>query len=132
MKYNLHKIKSGEVTIMLVLIILILATITTAAVALAISTTLDTTTNTLGERALTVAESGAEATILELLRNPSYNPVSPSNTLSIGPGNATITVTGSSPTIITSTGVVGNMVRSVQVETNIINGQLSVVSWQEL
>lgn len=123
------KNKLGNVSIMLILIIILLSTLTTAAVALAISTTRDTTTLTQGERALTVAESGIEATILELLRDPSYNPVAPNNTLPIGPGSATISVSGGT---IISTGTVGNMVRSVQATVTTVGGKLTVSSWQEL
>lgn len=123
------KNKSGNVSIMLVLIIILLSTLTTAAVGLAISTTRDTTTTTLGERALTVAESGAENAILRLLRDPSY---SGENNLSIGPGSATITVSGSSPIVITSTGVVGDITRVIRVQATIVSGQLTVSSWQEL
>lgn len=123
------KYKPGNVSIMLVLIIILLSTLTTAAVGLAISTTRDTTTMTLGERALTVAESGAENAILSLLRNPSYTGES---NLSIGPGSATITVTGSSPLLITSTGVVGDITRAIRVQATIVAGQLTVASWQEL
>lgn len=114
---------------MLVLIIMLLSTLTTAAVALAISTTRDTTILTLGERALTVAESGAENAILRLLRDPSYTGESD---LPIGPGTATIGVTGVSPKIITSTGTVGTLVRRVQVVVTTSGGQLTVSSWQEL
>ncbi len=126
MKKIQHTLKSGEVTIMLVLIILLLATLTTTAVALAISTTRDTTTMTLGERALTVAESGAENGVLRLLRDPSYTGEA---NLPIGPGSATIGVIGNT---ITSTGVVGNMVRTVQVTVGTVAGRLSVTGWQEL
>lgn len=126
---KMFKIKSGQVAIMLVLIVTILSTITTAAVALAISTTRDTTTLTLGERALVVAESGAENAILRILRDPTY---SGENSLPIGPGSATITVVGSSPIVITSTGAIGDMIRTVQVNVSTINGKLTVVSWQEI
>lgn len=126
---KMFKIKSGQVAIMLVLIVTILSTITTAAVALAISTTRDTTTLTLGERALVVAESGAENAILRILRDPTY---SGENSLPIGPGSATITVVGSSPIVITSTGTIGDMIRTVQVNVSTINGKLTVVSWQEI
>lgn len=127
---NYLRPKSGQVAIMLVLIIMILSIVTTAAVALALSTTRDTTTLSLGERALAVAESGAENTILRLIRDPSY--AGEGSPLSIGPGNATITLTGTSPIIITSSGAVGNMVRSVEVQVNITDGQLTVLSWREI
>jgi len=94
--------KTGNVSVMLVVTIILLVTITTAAVALAVSTTRDTTTFTLGERALAVAESGAENAILLLLRNPSY------------------------------LGVVGNLSRRIQVTVTQSDDQLSVSSWQEI
>ncbi len=121
--------KNGNVSIMLILVIVMLTIVTTAAVALAISTTRDTTTHTLGERTLAVAESGAENAILNLLRDPSYTGES---NLPIGPGAATIVVTGTSPKVITSTGTVGIYSRAVQAELSNIGGQLTVSSWQEL
>lgn len=123
-------VRSGQVAIMLVLIIVLVATITTAAVAIAFSTTRDTTVLTQGEKALSVAESGAENAILRLLRDPTYT--GEPAPLSIGTGSATIAVSGSSPFIITSTGIVGNMVRKVEVQANIIAGKLTVVAWQEI
>lgn len=120
--------KKGNVSIMLVLIIMMLSVLTTAAVALAISTTRDTTTLTLGERALTIAESGAENAILRLLRDPSY-PGEPD--LLIGPGSATIEVTGVSPKTITSTGVAGTYTRVVKVDIDYVGGILTPTNWRE-
>lgn len=130
MKIIKSKNKSGQVAIMLVLIIMVLSIITTAAVALAISTTKDTTTLSLGERALMVAESGAENTILQLIRDPNYN--GEAAPLSIGPGSATIELSGTSPITIMSTGVVGDMVRKIEVQVNIVGGQLTVLTWREI
>ena len=121
--------KKGNVSIMLVLIVIMLSVITTAAVAIAISTTRDTTTLTLGERALTVADSGAENAILQLLRDPAYTG---ELDLPIGFGSATITVTGSLPYTITSVGEVGSMVRRVEVEVNTVGGELTVTRWREI
>ncbi len=113
---------------MLVLIIMVLTVLTTAAVALAISTTRDTTTITLGERALTIAESGAENAILRLLRDPSYTGESG---LLIGPGSATIAVTGTSPKTITSTGAAGAFTRIVKVDVTNVGGALTPTNWRE-
>lgn len=121
--------KKGSVSIMLILVVVMLSTITTAAVALAISTTRDTTTHTMGERALSIAESGAENAILRLLRDPSYTG---EVDLPIGTGTATIVVTGTTSKTITSTAVVGDYSRAVQVELSNTGGLLSVSSWQEL
>lgn len=121
--------KTGQIAIMMLLIIMMLTILTTAAVALAISTSRDTTTLSLGERAHTVAESGAENAILRLLRDPSYTG---ETNLPIGTGSATIVVTGSSPKIITSTGTDGSMVRSVQVTVSIVGTKVTILNWQEI
>lgn len=121
--------KEGQIAIMLMVIIVMLSIITTAAVAIAFSTSRDTTTLTLGEAALNVAESGAENAFLRLLRDPSY--VGEAN-LPIGTGNATITVTGSGTKTITSKGVVGSMVRQIQVQASSSGGLLTITSWQEI
>ena len=103
--------------------------ITTAAVALAISTTRDTTTMTLGDRALTIAETGAENAILRLLRDPSYT----GDTLPIDGGTATITVPpGAYPKVITSTGTRGGYSRIIQATLTNSGGQILVSTWEEL
>lgn len=121
--------KSGQTAIMLLIITLLLITLTTAAVAIAITSSRDTTTFSLGENSLTVAETGAENAMLRLLRDPSY---SGDANLPIGDGNATITVTGGSTKTILSQGKIGNMVRTVEVIVNIVSGQLTLISWREL
>jgi hypothetical protein len=128
MKKNMVTNHQGSVAIMLILVIVLLSTITTAAVALAISTTRDTTTQTLGERALAVAESGAENAILRLLRDPSY---AGESNLPIGPGTATIAVTGSSPKVITEYGHRGR-VRALVSHAQRHRQLLTVSSWREL
>lgn len=123
-------IKSGQIAIMLILVLLVLTTITTAVVAIAFSTSRDTTTMSLGSSAYAIASSGAENAILQLLRNSNY--VGESN-LSVGDGSVTIIVTtnGTTKTIL-STATVNNVVRSVSVDASLINGQLNVLSWQEI
>jgi hypothetical protein len=123
-------IKSGQIAIMLILVLLVLTTITTAVVAIAFSTSRDTTTTSLGSSAYAIASSGAENAILQLLRNSNY--VGESN-LSVGDGSVTIIVTtnGTIKTIL-STATVNNVVRSVSVDASLINGQLNVLSWQEI
>jgi len=121
--------KKGEIAIILVLVIVMLTVLTTAAVALAISTTRDTTTLSLGEKAYAVAESGAENAILRLLRDPNYTG---ETDLSIGTGSATITVTGTTPKVINSIGVEGNMVRQLEVTVVIVNSQVTILNWKEI
>lgn len=129
MKKYLLSPKSGNISIMLVMIIILLSVLTTAAVALAISTTRDTTTFTMGEKVHSIAESGAENAILRLLRDPSYTG---ETNLPIGAGNATITVTGTSPYTILSIGTIGSITRNIEVKATITAGKLTVISWQEL
>lgn len=128
MKKNIQT-KSGEVAIMLVLIVMLLTTLTTAAVAIAISTTRDTTTLSLGENALTIAESGAESAMLSLLRDRSYTGEA---SLPIGDGSATIIVTGTGPYLVTSTGVIGNLSRTVRATIIVTSSQLLITNWQEI
>lgn len=78
--------------------------------------------------ALIVAESGAENALLRLLRDPSYT----GETLTVGGGTATITVTGTTSKTILSQGRVGGSVRTVQVVTQTVDGILSVASWSEV
>lgn len=114
---------------MLMLILLLLVTITTAAVAIGITSTRDTTSLSLGEEAVAVASTGAENAVLRLLRDGSYTG---ETNLPIGAGSATITVTGTTPKTITSTGTVSGMIRKIEVIVAIVNGQLTVTSWREL
>lgn len=119
----------GQIAIMLILIIVVLTTITTAAVAVAISSTRDTTTLTLGEEALAIAESGAENAILRLLRDSTYTG---EVNLPIGLGNATINVTGTTTKTITSKGVLGSMVKTIEATVSSNTGQYTVSNWHEL
>lgn len=81
-----------------------------------------------GEQALSVADSGIENAMMRLLRDPEYA----GGTVSIGSGQAVVTVTGTDPYTVTSVGSVGNFSRTVQVETSRVDGVLQVDSWQEV
>lgn len=82
----------------------------------------------LGEQALSVADSGIENAMMRLLRDPEYS----GETISIGSGQAIITVSGSDPYTVVSIGSVGNFSRTVQVETSRVDGVLQIDSWQEI
>lgn len=78
--------------------------------------------------ALLVAESGAENAILRLLRNPAYT----GETLPVNLSQAVVSVTGTDPIVIESTGTAVNISRTVRVELRRINGSLLVESWKEV
>jgi hypothetical protein len=124
------KTKSGQIAIMLLLVLIILTTITTAVVAIAFSTSRDTTAYTLGEQALSVADSGAENAILNILRNSSYTG---DTNLPVGDGTVSIVVTtnGTNKTVV-STGTVGTMVRKIELQLTLAGGKLTVVNRQEI
>ncbi len=100
-----------------------------------ISTALiNTYTNTIaatktqtGDIALSIAESGIENALLRILRDSSYT----GETLAIGSGSATITVTGSTAKTIISTGTFGTFKRKIQAIASDSAGILTVTSWQE-
>lgn len=62
------------------------------------------------------------------------NGFSGTNSLSLGQGNCTYTVTttGGSTRTISTTGTVGNVVKKVQVYATIGSSSISVTSWQEV
>lgn len=80
-----------------------------------------------GQSAFAAAESGIENALLRLLRDPNYS----GETLTIGEATATITVTGTDPKTIISTGVAGEFARTIQAIAGYTEGILSVSSWKE-
>lgn len=76
---------------------------------------------------LYVAESGVENALLRLLRDPNYN----GETLPVGDGSVTITITGTTTKTITAVGTNGNFKRQIQVVAGYINNVLTVTSWKE-
>lgn len=83
-----------------------------------------------GILAYEIAQSGAENAILRVLRNPvSYT----GETITVGDGTATITVTNNSGTYtILSEGRVGDFERKVQVIATFNNNLLDVTSRKEI
>lgn len=120
------KYKSGQIMVLLLVMMVIGIMITSAAVILTVTTTKSTSKMELGTLALSIAHSGGENAMMRLLRNPSYT----GETLTIGNGTATVTVTGTSPKTITSIGRYGNFIRTVQIVAT-GSGFLTVSSWKE-
>src|SRR4029077_7648817 len=101
----------GQALITLLFFTVIGVTVTSAAVAMIMVNALSGTKQQQGEVAYEIAESGAENGLIRLLRDPTYI----GETLPVGSGSATITVTGSgtsgSPFVILSKGTKGIFMR---------------------
>lgn len=123
------KLQKGQALITLLFFVIVSITITSAAVTLIMISSLSATKLEMSTNALTIAESGAENAMLRLLRNPFYTG---ETGLAVGNGTATITVSGTNPTTITSTGIIGNFKRRVEVKVGYTNNILTVQSWKEI
>ncbi len=121
-------LQSGQALVILLFYMIIAITLTTTAVAVVVSNSLSATRNEQGALALQIAEAGAENAIVRLLRSTSYT----GETLTIGSGNATVSVSGTSTKTIRSIGVISGFSRTVEVTATLINGVLTVSSWQEI
>lgn len=118
----------GQTLVIFLIYILVAIIVTTAAVAILVSNSRNTDKVYQGTTAYDIAESGAETAILKLLRNPSYT----GETLTVGSGTATITITGTNPKTIVSQGTLSNFTKTIQVIVGTTNGALTVTSWQQL
>ena len=129
MKNLIRRCDSGQALVTLLFFIVVSVTITSAAIIVIILNSKSTSSVEQGAYALTIAESGAENALLRLLRNPGYTgePL-----LNVGDGTATILVNGTSPTIITSEGKIGNFVRTIKVEVGYNEGMMEISSWKEI
>lgn len=125
-KTNLYQ--NGQTLVILLVYMIIAVTITSAAVVMVLNSSTGTGKVHQGATAFDIAESGAENAILKLLRDRNYA----GETLDIGNGQAEVTVTGTNPKTIISTGTLNNFSRSVRVLVNINNGELTVTSWKEI
>jgi len=123
---------SGQALITLLFFTVIGVTITSAAVVMILVNSLSGTKQQQGEVAYEIAQSGAENGLIRLLRNPSYA----GETLPVGSGSATITVTGSgtsgNPYVIVSKGTNGIFVREMQVTATYQNNLLTVTARKEI
>ena len=118
----------GQALITLLIVAAVGMTVTAATATLVIVNTMGTTRLQRGVEAMQVAESGMENALIRLLRDPAYS----GETLSIGDGTATVTVSGSSPIVVRSQGRVGSYLRTVEARVEYLNNILSVSSWREV
>ncbi len=120
--------QQGSILIALLIFMIVGTTITTAAIMMMIDNTAISSNALIADQSLMIAESGAENAILRLLRDPGYT----GEVLSVGDGQAVITVSGSEAIVVTSTGEIGVAQRIVEVQLERENGVLTVDAWREI
>lgn len=118
----------GQALILLLTFMLIAILVTSASIALVLNSSVGTSKLYQGSNSLDIAESGAETAMIKLLRNPNYT----GETLSVGGGQAVITVTGTNPKTVVSRGTISNFTRTIQVIVDTSNNTLTATSWKEI
>lgn len=122
------KLQSGQALVVLLIFVIISVVYTfTAILVLAVNSRLVTATQE-GEAAKNLAESAAEDTLLNLLRDPNYTVTN----LSLEDGNVDVEIIGDDIKTITTTATVGNFVRKVEVGTQLVDNVFTVTSWREV
>ncbi|MBI2034424.1 MAG: hypothetical protein HYT11_01695 [Candidatus Levybacteria bacterium] len=120
--------ENGQALITLLIFVVVATIITSAAVIMLVVNITATSKYQQGTSVYYIAESGAENALLRLLRDPSYT----GETMAVGNGTATITVSGDSEKTITSEGRIGNFERTLEVQTNFSNNIFTITSWKEM
>lgn len=118
----------GQALVLLLTFMLIAILVTSASIALVLNSSVGTSKLYQGSNSLDIAESGAETAMIKLLRNPNYT----GETLSVGGGQAVITVTGTNPKTVVSRGTISNFTRTIQVIVDTSNNTLTATSWKEI
>lgn len=118
----------GQTLIILLIYMVIAIIVTTASIALVINSSRGTDKVYQGANSLDIAESGAETAMIKLLRDPNYI----GETVTVGNGQAVITVNGTNPKIIVSKGTLNNFTRTIQVIVDTSNNVLTATSWKEI
>lgn len=120
--------KPGATLIILLVVMIVAITVTTASVMMIVGNSQGASDYEQGLMARNIAESGVENAFLRLLRDPTYS----GETLTVGQGSSTITVTGGTPQVITSRGQLGNFVRSVSATVTYSAGILTISPIREI
>lgn len=120
--------QEGQTLIILMTYMIIAIIVTTSSIALVINSSKGTDKVYQGANSLDIAESGAETAMIRLLRDPNYT----GETLTVGDGQAVITITGSNPKTILSKGTLNNFTRTIQVIVDTSNNTLTATSWKEI
>ena len=127
MKRVYNERRKGQGLIVLIVLVAMALTIISSAVTSNVINAISTTRTQEGESARDIAESGIENALLRLLRDSSYA----GETLPVGEGSATITVSGTNPKTIVSVGNISTYRRTITVTATETNGVLSVTTWSE-
>jgi hypothetical protein len=120
--------ESGQSLVALLAFMAMALTMTSAVTMVTIANATTTSKYSLGQEALAIAEAGADNAFMRLLRDPNY---AAPETLPIGDGTATITISGTNPKTITSIGEIGSFRRTITVVATRTNNVLTVTSWTE-
>ncbi|MBI2442795.1 MAG: hypothetical protein HYV40_02715 [Candidatus Levybacteria bacterium] len=118
----------GQSLVTILIVVIIAMTLAAGAIMLTVTNTIASSAYSLGNEAYYVAESGAENAVIRLLRDKSYS----GETLAVGENTATVTVSGSDPYVIVSSGRAGNFVRKVQVTLGYPDSIMTITSWKEI
>lgn len=124
----MKNLQKGQALVSLLVFMIIAISIATGAVLLLITGSVNTTKVAKSSNAQLIAESGAENGLVNLLRRTDYT----GETLIFPDGQAVITVTGSNPYTITSTGTSGDFRRRIEVSVEFVNNKMNVLSWREV
>jgi hypothetical protein len=119
--------ESGQALVALLIFVVVGMAVVSVAVTTAILSAQSSARYVESYEAWNAAEGGMENALILLLRNPDYG----GETLTVGRGTATITVTGVSPKVVVSVGRVGSASRTVEVLVEDSTGVMSVESWRE-
>jgi hypothetical protein len=103
--------ESGQTLVALLSFMVMAVTLTSAVTMITIANATGSSKYSLGQEALNVAETGADNALLRLARDPAYT----GETLTVGLGTATITVSGTTTKTITSVGLVNGFRRTIVV-----------------
>lgn len=125
---KIFKNQQGQTLVILLTYIIIAIIVTTSSIALVLNSSGGTDKAYQGANSLDIAESGAETAMIKLLRDPAYV----GETLTIGQGQAVITVSGSNPKTILSKGTLNNFTRTIQVIVDTSNNTITATSWKEI
>ena len=120
--------EKGVALITLLVFTMIALTITSAAIIVLYVNARATSTFQSGTGAYYIAESGLENGLIRLIRDPGYT----GETVQLGSGSATITVSGANPWTVGSVGKIGDSVRSTSVDVTLSSGSYSFTNWKEI
>jgi type II secretory pathway component PulK len=120
--------QKGQALVTLLVFVAVAVTITSGAIIASVVNLDATASIASADRALRVAESGAEEAMLRIVRNPSYS----GGTISLDNGTATVTVTGDTTKTVVSEGSVGKFKRKISVTGSLSNNVFTPTSWTEI